>query len=154
MRCLEIRKGYPPPKLLNFGFVNGEFRFALIGPPDAPSSWKLPPIWSVGCRFGPTQALSTSATLRVPLRPIASTAPACPSATQSGAALNLGGKVQDPKRISSQTRFPSPSLPANPPFSLPLDILLKVSAVLRLRFENLDLANVGRLQSCSVSLTY
>jgi hypothetical protein len=28
-----IRKGYPPPKILNFGFISGQFRFDLTGPP-------------------------------------------------------------------------------------------------------------------------
>src|SRR5262245_11415827 len=27
-----IRKGYPPPKILNFGFIGGQFRFDLTGP--------------------------------------------------------------------------------------------------------------------------
>jgi hypothetical protein len=28
-----IRKGYAPPKILNFGFTGGQFRFDLTGPP-------------------------------------------------------------------------------------------------------------------------
>jgi len=27
-----IRKGYPPPKIFNFGFIGGQFRFDLTGP--------------------------------------------------------------------------------------------------------------------------
>jgi hypothetical protein len=27
-----IRKGYPPPKMLNSGFINGQFGFVLTGP--------------------------------------------------------------------------------------------------------------------------
>ncbi len=28
-----IRKGYRPPKILNFGFIGGQFRFHLTAPP-------------------------------------------------------------------------------------------------------------------------
>jgi DNA-binding beta-propeller fold protein YncE len=48
-----IRKGYPPPKISNFGLVAGQFRFDLTAPPGQPviveaspdlMSWL--PIWT------------------------------------------------------------------------------------------------------------
>jgi sugar lactone lactonase YvrE len=48
-----IRKGYPPPKILNFGFIGGQFRFDVTGPPGlsviveaSPDLLSWLPIWT------------------------------------------------------------------------------------------------------------
>lgn len=48
-----IRKGYPPPKILNPGFIAGQFRFDLTGPPGlsviveaSPDLLSWTPIWT------------------------------------------------------------------------------------------------------------
>lgn len=48
-----IRKGYPPPRILNFGFIGGQFRFDLTGPPGlsviveaSPDLVSWLPIWT------------------------------------------------------------------------------------------------------------
>ena len=48
-----IRKGYAPPKILNFGFIGGQFRFDLTGPPGlsviveaSPDLLSWLPIWT------------------------------------------------------------------------------------------------------------
>ena len=48
-----IRKGYPPPRILNPAFVGGQFRFDLTGPPGlsviveaSPDLVSWLPIWT------------------------------------------------------------------------------------------------------------